>query len=80
MSQTFLNGKVEYVDIKLKAEWMGNPKGCVMTINKRQADILCKRGSAKILEESDSKKNLLKTIRRKRDKMIRSDNEKIVVK
>ena len=54
---TLFNGRVEYLAVKLKDDWMGNPKGSTLTIVKRQADTLIERGVAKVIEE---KKPLLK--------------------
>jgi len=47
--------KNEFTKIKLKTEWMGNPKGHTMTIKKATADILISRGAAKLLKDKEEK-------------------------
>ena len=47
------NRKVGFVPIKLKAEWLGTPKGTVLALNERAANTLIERGSATLVAEPE---------------------------
>ena len=69
--KSLFEGRVQFVPVKLRREWMGNPKGAEMTITRRQAEILESRGTAKILVESDDG-DKERPIRKKRRKSMDS--------
>ena len=59
MSVTLNRGNDVYVDIKLKREWMGNPKRSKLTLIKSVADQLVHRGTAKLIDKDfESEKEL----------------------
>lgn len=64
---------IEYTSIKLKAEWMKNPKGSELTINSKVAEQLISRGQAvlkvkkeKSLDKPPSNKMVDSPMKRKR--------------
>jgi len=69
---------IEFTKIKLKAEWLGHPKGSVLEINKIVADKLFIRKAAvpfgkeekgaktKDTETLDKKDKMMRPVRRKR--------------
>ncbi len=73
---SLFEGRVQFVPVKLKREWMGNPKGAEMTITRRQAEILESRGTAKILVDLDDGDKVDR--RKKRKNMDSPPNDKMV--
>lgn len=64
-------GNIKYIPIKLKAEWMGNPKGSVLSLNHVVAQSLIDRRAAKLVNENKEAKGAKKDIVRPvKDKMM----------
>ena len=47
---TLFNGKVEFVEVEFRWEWMGHPKKSRQLLDRRQADILVDRGTVRIMD------------------------------
>jgi len=57
----------EYLQVRLKGEWMGNQKGAKLSLNQKMAAALVERGVAEIAE-TKKEKDIQKP---KKDKMMR---------
>ena len=74
--QSLFEGRVQFVPVKLKREWMGNSKGAEMMIARSQAEILESRGTAKILVEPVDENKMDR--RKKRKNMDSPPHDKMV--
>ena len=71
---TLNNGKTRFVPVKLKAEWMGHPKGSIITMREDAARLLVARKSAVVIEPKPAKpKDVQDPIK---DKMMRPRRSK----
>ena len=69
----------KYIEVVLKSEWLGNPKGSKLTLNEVTANSLIARGSAKVLEKKDDKGAKAKDVPfAPKDKMMRTVRKKRV--
>jgi hypothetical protein len=64
--------KEQAICVKLKKEWMGNPAGTVLSLNKKMADSLFQRDTGEIVKPESAEKIKTKLQRREKDKMIKS--------
>lgn len=55
---TLFGGKVEYIPVVFKEEWMGNPKGHSLKLNREKAEQLIQAGIAKRVERASKDKML----------------------
>ena len=74
---TLLNGRAQYLPIKLTREWMGHPSGSRMQLIRSQAENLESRGTAKILVSPVSKA-IVKVERKKRKIVASPPKDKMV--
>jgi len=66
---TLHNGRTNFIPIKLKAEWMGHPKGAILTIREDAVKLLVARGSAVVIQPKLAKSK--EVSEPKKDKMMR---------
>ena len=52
---TLLGGKVRFIPVKLKAEWMGNAPGTILSLNHVTAQSLLSRKSAVLVNKKKDK-------------------------
>jgi len=64
---------VKYVELRLKKEWMGHPKGTTLILNEETANSLKSRGTAVFVEYENRDKGANKP---EKDKMMRPERVK----
>jgi len=69
---------INYIEVILVSEWMGNPKGSTLSLNSVTAQSLIDRGSAKMTKKKDEEgANITKDVASPpKDKMVRTSVRK----
>lgn len=53
MTVFLYNKKIQYIDVRLKYEWMGYPPGSELTLARHVVEELASRGSVTIIDEDE---------------------------
>jgi hypothetical protein len=64
------------VYVSLKSEWLGNPIGSIIRMNKAMASSLFRRDAAEIIKRDTPSETKTKLQRKDRDKMVRTSINK----
>ena len=68
-------GNIRFIPVKLKADWMGNPKGSILSLNHMVAERLIGNKTAKLVKKKEDKgaktKDIVKPMKDKMMKPVR---------
>jgi len=70
--RTLMDGRVEYIPVRLKSEWMGNAKGTELMLNYITANqLIARRAAVEVLDGGPDETEVKEVVRPVKDKMVR---------